>query len=213
MEKIVLNAEPREMKGKKVGALRREGLLPAVMYGHNFDTTPILLNLRDATLILSRMTSSQIVNIQLAGKEHAALVREKQRDYVKNLLLHIDFQVVSLTEKIRTNVGIALEGVSPAVKDFNGVVVTDLNEVEVEAFPQDLPNRIMVDISALKNIGDAIYVRDLRVPSTVAILAHPEEMVVNVTYVGAEEVPAEEAVTAAEPEVIEKGKKEEEEEE
>lgn len=214
MEKIIINATRRPVTGKKVGALRRDGKLPAVMYGHHFDATPILLDLREASRTLAPLTASQVVTISLEGKEHAALVREKQKDYIKNLLIHIDFQVVSLTEKIRARVALTLEGVSSAVKDFNGVVVTGLDEVEVEAFPQDLPERIVVDIARLKNIGDAIFVRDLAVPENVTVLAHPEEMVANVTFVGAEEeVVAEVPAGVAEPEVIEKGKKEEEVEE
>jgi large subunit ribosomal protein L25 len=210
MEKIVLKATPRTVTGKKVGAIRRQGMLPAIMYGHNFESTPILLELHEASHILAPLTASQIVTITLDGKEHAALVREKQRDFLKNRLTHVDFQVVSLTEKIRAKVDIALEGISSAVKDFNGVVVTNLNEIEVEALPQDLPDRILIDLSKLKNIGDAIFVRDLNIPSGVTVLAHPEDLVVNVSYQAKEEG-LEEGAGAPEPEVIEKGKKEEEE--
>lgn len=209
MDKIVINATHRPVTGKRVGALRREGKLPAVMYGHNVEATPILLDQREASRVLSAITGSQIVTIKLDGKEHAALVREKQKNFIKNTLLHVDFQVVSLTEKIRTAVEIVLDGVSPAVKDFNGVVVTDLNQVEVEALPQDLPDRFTVDISSLKNIGDALYVRDLTIPNGVTLLTHGDEVIVNITGQAAEEEVVEEAA-AGEPEVIEKGKKEEE---
>lgn len=211
MKKVVLEATRRPVTGKKVGALRREGKLPAVIYGHHVETTPILLDLHTASQVLHTLTASQIVTIALEGKEHSALVREKQRNYVKNVLLHVDFQVVSLTEKIRASVQINLDGVSPAVKDYNGVVVSGLDAIQVEAFPQDLPDRITIDLSVLKSIGDAIYVRDLPVPAKVTVLDHPDEMVVNVTGVAPEEA-AEELPTSAEPEVIEKGKKEEEEE-
>jgi large subunit ribosomal protein L25 len=211
MEKIVVNATRRPITGKQVGALRREGKLPAVMYGHHFDATPILLEQRDASRALAGLSASQIITIVLDGKEHAALVREKQKNYIKNSLLHVDFQVVSLTEKIRTAVEIVLQGVSTAVKDYNGVVVTNLNEIDIEALPQDLPEHIVVDIAMLKSIGDAIFVRDLNIPAGVTVLTHAEEMVVNVTGVGAEEA-AEEAANVVEPEIIEKGKKEEEEE-
>lgn len=213
MEKHVVNATRRTVTGKQVGALRREGKLPGVLYGHNVEATPILMDLREATRVLAPLTASQIVTIALDGKEHAALVREKQKNFVKNILLHVDFQVVSLTEKIRAAVAVVLEGVSAAVKDYNGVVVTGVDEIEIEALPQDLPERIMVDISVLKNIGDAIYVRDLQFPAAVTVLTHSDDMVVNVTGVGAEEAVTEEAAGVAEPEVIEKGKKEEEEEE
>ncbi|MCL4560443.1 MAG: 50S ribosomal protein L25 [Chloroflexi bacterium] len=212
MEKVVLDATRRTVTGKQVGALRRQGLLPAVLYGHHFDPTPISLDERVASRLLSTMTASSLVTIKLDGKEHAALVREKQRNFIRGNLLHVDFQVVSLTEKIRTKVGIELQGTSPAVKDYNGYVSIGVDELEVECLPQDLPERIVVDISTLANIGDGIYVRDIQLSDKVQILGNPEEVVAVVTFTGEEEE-VEEAVTAEEPEIIERGKKEEEEEE
>jgi large subunit ribosomal protein L25 len=161
------------------------------------------------------MTSSSLVNINLEGKTHSALVREKQRNFITGVLLHVDFQAVSLTEKLRTTVSIEVTGLAPAIADFSGVVVTNVNQVEVECLPQDLPERIIVDVSGLAKIGDAIYVRDLKVSDKVTILENLDETVVIITAQAAEEV-VEEVVVAAtieEPEVIEKGKKEEEEEE
>jgi len=213
MEKAVINATLRTVKGKKVGALRREGKLPAVLYGHHFDATAITLDLREATRTLHGLTASSLVYINLDGKEHAALVREKQRDYLRNVIKHVDFQIVSLTEKIRANVNIVLEGVSPAVKDFNGVIISEMDSVEVEALPQDLPEKIVLDLSSLKKIGDHFTVKDLVVSDKVHIHAEPDEVVVIVTLAKEEEAApaAEGEAVAAEPEVIEKGKKEEEE--
>jgi len=213
MEKAVIHATRRTVTGKQVGALRREGKLPAVMYGHHIDSTPITLDLRDATHILSGLTSSSLVTIELDGKEHAALIREKQRDYIRGTLKHVDFQILSLTEKLRTTVSIELTGLAPAIKDFNGVVVTGFNRVEVECLPQDLPERILVDISNLNKIGDGLYIRDIVLSDKVVILEDKDEMVVLITAPAAEEVVEEVAVPGAEePEVIEHGKKEEEEE-
>jgi large subunit ribosomal protein L25 len=130
------------------------------------------------------------------------------------VLLHIDFQVVSLTEKIRAKINIELTGLPPAVKNFNAVAINGLSEIEVEAFPQDLPERIVLDISKLENIGDGIYVRDLDLSDDIEILTDREEMIVFMTS-GTSEEEVEEALetTETEPEVIEKGKKEEDEEE
>ncbi len=209
MEKVVLHATRRTVTGKKVGTLRRQGKLPGVIYGHHVETTPITLDLHSTTLALLRLTSSSLITIELDGQEFSTLVREKQRDYLANVLLHVDFQAVSLTEKIRANVAIVLSGISPAVKDFNGVVVTGLDEIEVESLPQHLPERIVVDISSLNRIGDGIFVRDLELPSEVEVLDDPDESIVIITSQVAEEE-AGEAGEQAEPEVIEKGKKEEE---
>jgi len=213
MEKVVLHATPRTVTGKQVNALRRQGKLPGVLYGHGIESTPIVMDLRDATKILSGLTGSSLVTVELSGKEHAVLVREKQRDYIKNILKHVDFQVVSLTEKIRARVNLELSGLSPAVKDFNAVVVTSMDHLEVESLPQYLPERIIIDISKMLKIGDAIYVRDVKVAEQVTILANPDEMLVVATAQAAEEVVEGAAAGVEEPEVIEKGKKEEEVEE
>jgi len=210
MEKLVINATRRTVIGKQVKALRRGGKLPGVIYGHHIEATPITMDLRDATRILAELTASSIVTINLDGVQNAALVREKQRDFIKGTLRHVDFQAVSLTEKIRANVGVVLTGLSPAVKDFNGVVVAGLDEIEVEAFPQDLPERIIVDVSVLIKIGDGLYVRDLKFAAGVEVLDDADGMVVRVTAAAEEEAPAPGEGATEEPEVIEKGKKEEE---
>lgn len=209
MEKTVINATRRTVTGKKVGSLRREGKLPAVLYGYNVESTPITLDKREATRALHHLTASSLVTINLEGKEHAVLVREKQRNYILGDLLHVDFQVVSLTEKIRATVSIELIGVAPAVKEFNGIVLAGLEELEVESLPQDLPERFIVDISKLAKIGDSVHVRDILVSDNVEVLTDPDEMIVNITGGVKEEEITEEEAGANEPEVIERGKKEE----
>lgn len=212
MEKAVIEATRRTITGKQVGALRRSGKLPGVMYGYKFEPTPIEMDFREASYVLHHATQSQIITIKLDGKEFAALVRERQKNYIRNEYLHIDFQVVSLTEKIRTKVSIELVGVSPAVKDFNGVVVHETTEVEVEGMPGDLPEKITVDISGLTTLGQSISVGELNVSDKIDVLQDSDEVVVVITGSAPEEV-EEAAEVIEEPEVIERGKKEEEEEE
>jgi large subunit ribosomal protein L25 len=177
MEKVVLKATKRELVGKKVGALRRQGKLPAVLYGPHLATTAIMLDAHEGAQTLAQLTSSSLVTVNLDGKEYLTIVREKQRDFLKNRLVHLDFQVVSLTEKMRAKVGIVLTGTAPAVKDFNAVIHGVLTEVEVESMPQDLPERLTVDISALAEIGDSLRVRDLTLPPKVEILSDPDETI------------------------------------
>jgi large subunit ribosomal protein L25 len=176
MERVVLKASKREVVGKKVGALRREGKLPAVLYGHRIESTPITLNAHETALTLSRLSSSSLVTIDLEGKKFPALVRDQQRECLKNILMHVDFQVISMTEKLRTKVGVELEGTAPAVKEFAAVIVPGLTELEVECMPQDLPERIVADISGLTEIGASLRVRDLVLPGKVEILADPDEV-------------------------------------
>jgi large subunit ribosomal protein L25 len=209
MEKIVLKAT-RRTDVKSARTLRTEGVLPAVMYGHHFASTAIALNAHEVAMKLARLSSSAIINIDLEGETHAALVRERQKDFIRNVYIHIDFQVVSLTEKIRTTVGIHLDGLAPAVKDYSGVVVTNIDKIEVEALPMNLPERIMVDVSTLTHIGDAIHVRDLVVGEGVTVLEDEGEIVVVISATKEEVEPV--VAEAVEPEVIERGKKEEEEE-
>ncbi len=189
MEKVVLKASKRSVTGKQVGALRRAGKLPAVLYGYRIESTPITLDAHETSLLLSRLTSSSLVTISLDGKEYPTLVREKQRHPVKSHLIHLDFQALSLTEKTYASVGIELTGTAPAVKNFDAVIVTGVTELEVEALPQDLPERVVVDISVLNEPGDSIHVRDIQLPGLVEILTDPDEVVVSATAAKVEEIP------------------------
>jgi len=215
MDRVVLKATKRDISGKQVKALRRAGLLPAVVYGRHVEPLSITLDAHTASLALAKLTSSSLVTIELDGTQYPTLVREKQRNYVKDNLLHVDFLAVDLTENIRTNVRVEITGISPAVKDLNAVLVTNITVLEVECLPTDLPERFSVDISTLKNVGDGIRVGDLTVPENVRVLTDPDEMIVVTTFAKAEEevAPVTEGAAVEEPEVIEKGKKEEEGEE
>jgi large subunit ribosomal protein L25 len=216
MDEVVLKANRRTVLGKQVKAIRREGKLPAVIYGHHIDPISIVMDLRDTSRSLTGLAPSTLVTVEVEGTPHKALVKEKQRNKITGILLHVDFLAVSMTEKLRSQVYMEIIGLAPAIKDFDGVLVTGSDEVEVECLPQDLPERIVVDVSGLLKIGDGIYVRDLAIPEGVKILADPDTMVALITAQAAveEEVaPVVEEVVTEEPEVIEHGKKEEEEEE
>ncbi len=216
MEKVILNAEKRELTGKQVKVLRRERKLPAVIYGKGVESTPIVLDRKATTTTLGKVSSSTILTIDLAGNQQPTLVREIQKDYIKNEIIHIDFLAVSLKEKLRTAVSINLTGEAPVLKDYDAMVVSGIEHIEVECLPQDLPESITVDLSILKEIGDAIYVKDLPAIANVEFLTNPEDLIVVVSAVK-EEAIVEEVVEGAEgttePEVIERGKKEEEGEE
>lgn len=212
MEKVVIEATKRTVIGKQVNTLRRESKLPGIIYGSKIDPIAITMDLKQATRVLNNTTSSSVITINVEGTEYAALVREKQRDVLRNLFIHADFQAVSQTEKIRAAVNIEMVGHAPAVKDYNGVVVEGVNAINVESLPKDLPERFTVDLSVLKEIGDSISVKDIAIPDGVEVLDSPDEMIILITSPAAEEV--EEEVVGEEgeeePEVIEKGKKEEE---
>lgn len=220
MEKVVLQAEKRDVIGKQVKALRRSGKLPAVIYGRHTEPINVSLDAHHAALVLGKLTSSSLVTIAVDGTEYPALIREKQRDYIKNRLLHVDFLAVSLTETLHATVSVNFVGVSGAVKDFNAVLVTNLQSLAVECLPTDLPERIDVDISSLTRPGEGIRVRDVIVSDKIRLLDDPDTMVAVATFAKVEEevaaVPGAEGVapSEAEPELaVERGKKEEEGEE
>jgi large subunit ribosomal protein L25 len=223
MEKVVLKAAKREVTGKQVKALRRAGQLPAVIYGRHVEPIAISLDAHTTGLVFAKLTSSTLVTIDVEGKEYAALVREKQRNYIKGVLTHIDFLAVDLTERIRTKVRLTFVGVSSAVKDFSAVLVHRMDALEVECLPTDLPERITVDISSLKEIGNNIRVRDIPIPDAerIVVLDDVDEIVIIATLAKEEAVeevaavvPSAEvaaATAAAAPGLsVERGKKEEE---
>jgi len=208
MDEIILKAERRSVTGKQVKALRREGLLPGVLYGRGFEPVSIVMNLKEAMQILSHVASSTLVSVELEGQKHLSLVRERQRDYLKGLLKHVDFQVVSMKDKLRVEVRLEFIGESNAIKNYNGILVNNMSEITVECLPQDLPGKIQVNLALLKHIGDAIYVRDLVVSDKIHIINNGDEAIAVVAGQATDEALMGEG-GAFEPEVIEKGKKEE----
>jgi len=210
-EEVLINAEKRNVVGKQVKALRRQGILPGVIYGRHIEAFPIQMDAHDAALILDKLTASSLITIDVDGEKFNVLMRDRQRDVIFGDLLHVDFLVVSLTEKLRATIELKLVGEAPVADNPEVVVTQVLNDIEIEAFPQDLPEFIEVDISTLETVDDEITVADLDLGENIAILTDPNETIVSVGYVAQEEV-AQEA-EAVEPEVVEKGKKEAAEEE
>ena len=209
MEKVVIKATKRDVIGKKVSQLRREGKMPGVVYGHHIEPIAIVMDAREVTRAMIGLTPSSIVTIDIDGEDHAALIRERQRDYLKNRFIHIDFQAVSRTEKIRARIETVLEGTAPAVKNYNGIVLHEKEYIEVEALPEHLPERFIVDISNLNRIGDMIRISDMSIADDVTVFDDVNDVIVSISGVK-EEVEEEPAASADEPEVVEKGKKEEE---
>jgi large subunit ribosomal protein L25 len=218
MEKVLIKAEKRTITGKKVKNLRLAGKVPAVIYGSKLKSIPITLDKRDTTNTLNKTSGSTILTIDIEGEEHAALVREIQQDYIKGELLHVDFLAISLKEKLRTNVSISLVGLAPVLEEYSAIIVSGLDQIEVECFPQDLPEVIEVDVSILEELGAAIYVKDIPTVENVEFLSDPEDLIAvasaikeEVEEVVEEDELLEEIEEGAEPEVIEQGKKEDEE--
>ena len=209
MERVVIKATKRDVVGKKVSQLRREGKMPGVVYGHHIEPIAIVMDAREVTRAMIGLTPSSIVTLDIDGEDHAALIRERQRDYLRNKFIHIDFQAVSRTEKIRARIETVLEGTAPAVKNYNGIVLHEKEYIEVEALPEHLPERFILDISKLERIGDMIRISDMDIADDVTVFDDANDVIVSISGVKEDTDDEEEAAGADEPEVVEKGKKEE----
>jgi len=162
-----------------------------VIYGKEIE--PVLISVNGAQLkrVYYQAGSSSLVNLKISGQdERTVLFKEPQFDPRTGELVHLDFYQVKLSEKIKAEVPLVFAGEAPAVEDFDGVLVTNKDKLEVECLPADLPHEITVDLSALKNIDDSILIKNVAVPSGVEVLDDAEEVVVVVTPQRAEEVEA-----------------------
>lgn len=217
MEVIELSASQRTVTGKKVSALRREGIIPAIMYGSGTEPVSIQLDGHETSKSLAAVGGSTLIDLKIGDETHKVLLREIQRHVIRRNILHIDFLKVAMDEKIRAVVPIDLVGIAPAVRDLAGVLVTGLDEIEVEALPADLPDKITVDLDVLVTMDDAVTVADLELGEGVTLLTDLDEAIVNVVHQMAEEIVEEEEVEIldelGEPELVERGEREAGEEE
>lgn len=187
-EKHQLKARVRTLLGRKVKQLRKEGLLPATVYGKGFDSISVQINLIEAEKIFNEIGESGLVELIVDEKEKLPILfRNPQYHPLDEKLIHIDCYKVNLKEKISAMVPIEFVGESQAVKDGN-TLVTVTDEVEVEALPADLPESIEVDLTVLENLESTITVADLKVDkSKVEILTDAEQLIAKVEEPRAEE--------------------------
>ncbi len=184
-----LPVRPRHLRGKRVGRLRRSGVLPAVVFGGRAESVAVETDQRPFELGYRRWGNTTLLSLDgLEGGEVSALIHGVSRDPRSGRILHVDFQRVSLTEKTHADVPLHFTGDSPAVRTLGAVLVHAMDHVRIEAFPQDMPHQIDVDQSGLEQVDDAIHVRDLVVdPSALRILDEPAELVVKVVPARVEE--------------------------
>ncbi len=212
MERTTLNVQSRSEKGKGAArSLRRALMIPAILY-RGGNSLPIKISKKEIAQFINSTAGERVmVNLRFAeGEDKLALVKEYQVDPAMRELLHVDFFEVSLTEKVRVSVHVATTGEPIGVKRDKGILQNLLREIEVECLPDKIPGHIKIDISGLE-IGQSLHVSDIKLGEDVKIHTDPSEVIANIiapaVEVAAAEVPAAEV---AEPEVIKKGKKEEE---
>lgn len=181
---IKLKFEKRDLFGRKVNRIRKKGLIPANIFGKNVESSAISINAKEFESVFKKVGETQIINLD--GKP--VLVSNVQLDPISGLYLHVDFRQVDLKEKIEAKIPVEVEGESPAEKQNLGTVVQQIHEIEVEALPSDLPEKLVVDASALIEVDQAVYVKDIKVDSKVVIKTDPELIVVKVEPPTVEEV-------------------------
>lgn len=217
MEEITLKAQRRQLVGKKVSQLRRNGLVPAVVYGHRTEPIPLVLDEKALRQILRRVGGNQLISLHVDDGEapRMVLLREVQREPIKRSLLHVDLYEVVMTERIRAEIPVVFVGTSPIVKRGEGLLYHGIDAVEVECLPGDLIQHIEVDVSQLTEMDQEIRVGDLNLGDKFEILSDTDEVLARVIPI--EEEAVEEAAPAAETEVEvvgrEKPKEQEEESE
>lgn len=171
-------AQKREILGKKVSQLRDKGLIPAVIYGHDFASIPLQLDRHSFLKILNETGETTIIDLEIQGeKSEKVLIHDITRDPVTEEILHIDFYRTQADQAMIIEIPFIFEGVSLAIKDLGGILVTSLKNIKVRALPADLPHDIKVDISSLKNIEDHIKVSDIPKIKNVEFLADAEEVI------------------------------------
>jgi len=192
MNRPTIKANKRSILGRKVKKLRREGILPANIFGKGVKSQPLQLDKSEFLSVFEKTGETGLVDLVIEKQApRPVLISQIQFDPVTDEPLHVDFHQVNLKEKTTATVEIRLVGEAPAVEKEEGVLVQVLSEVEVEALPTQLPDHLEADISSLKAIDDAVRIKDLKVDKGVEIKAEPEEIVVKISApVKEEEAPA-----------------------
>ena len=214
MEALDLKAEQRQVVKGHAKDLRRQGLVPAVVYGRDLDTQTIQINARALDQVLSVAGTHQLINLQVENKKpQLTLARDIQRDVIRRNYIHVDFYAVKMDQKVHAQVPLEIEGESPAVRELGGILTQGLDQLDVECLPSDLIASIAVNVETLEEFNDTIIVADLEVPDTLTVLSDPDSMVAKVEAPRkVEELEAleeeEVEVTEAEPEVITEAKEE-----
>ncbi|MFP4343807.1 MAG: 50S ribosomal protein L25 [Anaerolineales bacterium] len=194
MAELELRTTPRETIGKQVKQLRREGLVPGILYGRGIESIAVKIDQQAAEDIVRQAGSSTLVKVHVEGQQEpfSVIVRDVQRHVIRRDLLHVDLQALSMTETVRLPIPVVLVGNAPAAEELGGVLLQQINEIEVECLPGALVSAFEIDVSGMTEIGDAIAIKDMDIPAGIEILSDPEETVVMITFIEEEVVEEEE---------------------
>jgi large subunit ribosomal protein L25 len=196
-----IKADKREITGKKSRFLRRGGITPANVFGHGIESLALQCDTAELQRVLTQAGKTTLIDVDIKSekKPRKVFIREVQRDALSGQLLHVDFYQVKLTEKMTADIPVVLVGESPAAKSKDNIIEQTLSQIEVSSLPEKIPHRIEVDITSLKEAGDAIHVSDLALDKDITINADPDQLLVKVSKIKIA-VEKEEAVAAPVPE-------------
>ncbi|MEM2145264.1 MAG: 50S ribosomal protein L25 [Candidatus Jordarchaeaceae archaeon] len=207
MNRLTLVAEKRKIVGRKVKKLRREGILPANLYGKKIKSQEVQVKLSDFEKVYKEAGETGLVELVVNGDKKPVLIHNVQFDPIQDNPLHVDFLQVDLKEKVTAQIPVELVGESPAEKQGLGTVVQYVDEIEVEALPVDLPDKFEIDASRLSEVDQAVLVKDLRVDSKkVEVKVDPEQIIAKVEPPRKEEEVAPKAPAEEEEEEVEVAK-------
>jgi len=180
MKRLKLAVEKRKIFGKKLKKLRKEGILPANIYGKNIKSVAVQLPYKEFEKVYKEARETGLIDVQVDGELKPSLIHNVQKDYLRNIPLHADFYQVNLKEKVKTMVSIMITGTAKAVSDKLGLLLQPLSQIEIEALPEDLPEKIEVNVGHLATVNDQITVKDIKAPQGTTILTNQEQVVAKI---------------------------------
>lgn len=210
MVELALQAAPRKILGKKSRFLRRQGITPTHLFGHDLKSLALQCDSKELQQLIARAGMTRLIDLKLDTEKQprSVFIREIQRDVVTQQLLHVDFYQVKKGEKIAVDVPIVLVGEAPAMKLKGRMLIHGITSLSIECLPGDVPPRVEVDLSRLEEVEQPIHVKDIRLGPDIVVHTDPEQLLVKVSEVVVkveeeavpEEVEAEEVAAKAEAE-------------
>jgi large subunit ribosomal protein L25 len=184
MDKVELKVTKRDILGKRVKHLRRQGITPVHLFGHGIDSLALQCNTGDLERVLAHAGHTGLIDLKLdkEKKPRTAVVREFDREWRRGQLLHVDFYQVRMEEKIKLEVPVVLVGEAPALKSKDNMLEHELETLTIECLPAKIPASVEVDVSSFTGPGQAVRVKDIALGKDIAILNDPELVVVKVSY-------------------------------
>ena len=208
MDALKIQADKREILGKKVRFLRREGITPVHVFGHNVESQALQCDTDSLQRIIEQAGTTRLVALKIEGDKSpkSVFIREIQKDAINGQLLHVDFYQIRKTEKMKADIPLAFVGEAPAMHLKGRILAQELSSISVECLPDRLPPQIEIDLTSLEELGQTIYVSDIALGPDITLITPPDRLIVRVSEI---RVKIEEEEVVAEEEVAEEAEVEE----